>query len=43
MKEILMAAFAMITGFAGGVMYAREVYRPIVRWWKERRDMECGN
>ena len=34
-KVGLLLLFAMASGFWGGVMYAREVYRPMVNWyWK---------
>lgn len=37
-KAALMILFAMASGFAGGVMYAREVYKPLVEWyWKKAR------
>ena len=32
MKELLMLALASLIGFCGGVMYARDVYRPLVDW-----------
>ena len=32
MKELLLLAFAAFTGFLGGVMYTRDVYRPLVDW-----------
>lgn len=35
MKEILLQIAAMTIGFIGGVMYTREVYKPIVRALKE--------
>ena len=40
MKELLMLGFAMLTGFIGGVMYARDVYKPLVDWMhrQERRE-----
>lgn len=38
MKELLLLALASFIGFWGGVMYAREVYRPLVDWyWKKAR------
>ena len=43
-KELLLLAFAAFTGFLGGVMYTRDVYRPLVDWMNrtmkggERRD-----
>ena len=41
-KVALLILFAMASGFVGGVMYARDVYRPLVDWYcrKTRRD-EC--
>ena len=35
MKEILLQIAAMTIGFIGGVMYTREVYKPIVQALKE--------
>lgn len=35
MKEILLQIAAATIGFVGGVMYTREVYRPIVRALKK--------
>lgn len=35
MKEMLMQTAGMVLGFIGGVMYTREVYKPIVRALKE--------
>lgn len=48
MKEILLQIAAMTIGFIGGVMYTREVYRPVLRALKKaerelhRREKECG-
>lgn len=44
MKEILLQIAALTLGFVGGVMYTRDVYRPIVRALKkaEREDTKCG-
>ena len=35
MKEILLQIAVMTIGFIGGVMYTREVYKPIVRALKK--------
>ena len=36
MIDWLLVAFAMLTGFMGGVMYTREVYRPLVDWYWQK-------
>lgn len=36
MTDLLLLAFAMITGFVGGVMYTRDVYAPLVEWYQKR-------
>ncbi|MBR0406859.1 MAG: hypothetical protein IJI53_02370 [Clostridia bacterium] len=46
MKEILLQIMALTLGFIGGIMYTREVYKPLVREMKRmeremlRRDRE---
>jgi len=35
MQEILLQGLALGLGFIGGVLYAREVYRPLVEWMKD--------
>ena len=39
-KVALLLLFAMASGFVGGVMYAREVYKPLVDWMHKH---EGGN
>lgn len=40
MTDLLRLAFALISGFVGGVMYTRDVYAPLVEWYQKsvRRD-----
>lgn len=42
MTDLLLLAFAMITGFVGGVMYTRDVYAPLVQWYLKRERREEG-
>jgi hypothetical protein len=48
MKEILLQIAVMTIGFIGGVMYTREVYKPVLKALKKaerelhRREKECG-
>lgn len=37
-KIYMLLGFGMLSGFVGGVLYAREVYRPLVEWMKGRKD-----
>lgn len=39
-REILLQLAALVIGFAGGVMYTREIYLPLVRMMKKREGDE---
>ena len=48
MREILLQIAVMTIGFIGGVMYTREVYRPVLKALKKaerelhKEDTKCG-